>query len=56
MESVNSEMENKSLTVNELKEAFFSLKTNKSTGYVMAFVIVLPKIVLGTNVTHYYIY
>ena len=30
---VNPEMENKSLTVNELKEAFFSLKTNKSTGY-----------------------
>ena len=26
-------MENKPLTVNELREAFFSLKTNESTGY-----------------------
>ena len=30
---INPEMENKSLTVSELKEAFFSLKTNKGTGY-----------------------
>ena len=33
MSKVNSEMENKPITVNELKEAFYSLKTNKSTGY-----------------------
>ena len=33
MNRVNSEMENKPITVNELKEAFYSLKTNKSAGY-----------------------
>ena len=33
MNKVNSEMESKPITVNELKEAFYSLKTNKSTGY-----------------------
>ena len=30
---VNSEKENKQVTVNELNEAFDSLKTNKSAGY-----------------------
>ena len=30
---INSEMENKTITVNELKEAFYYLKTNKSPGY-----------------------
>ena len=30
---VNSEMESKTITVNELKEAFYYLKTNKSPGY-----------------------
>ena len=30
---VNTGTENKPITVNELKEAFYSLKTNKSTGY-----------------------
>ena len=30
---VNCEMETKPITVNELKEAFYSLKTNKSAGY-----------------------
>ena len=33
MKNINSEMEKKPLTVNELKEAFFSLKSNKSAGY-----------------------
>ena len=33
MSKVNSEMENKPITVKELKEAFYSLKTIKSTGY-----------------------
>ena len=30
---VNSEMENKFTTANELKETFYPLKTNKSAGY-----------------------
>ena len=30
---VNSEMENKPLSISELKDAFFSLKINKSTGH-----------------------
>ena len=33
MKKVNSEMENKPLSINELKDAFFSLKINKSTGH-----------------------
>ena len=33
MSKVNFEMENKPITFNELKEGFYSLKTNKSTGY-----------------------
>ena len=30
---VNSEKENKPITVNELKDTFYYLKTNKSAGY-----------------------
>ena len=33
MKTVNSELENKKVTINELKEAFFSLKINKSAGF-----------------------
>ena len=33
MKTVNSELENKKVTTNELKEAFFSLKINKSAGF-----------------------
>ena len=33
MKKVNSEIENKPLSINELKDAFFSLKINKSTGH-----------------------
>ena len=33
MKKVNSEMENKPLSINELKDAFFSLKINKITGH-----------------------
>ena len=33
MRNVNSEMENKPLSINELKDAMFSLKINKSTGH-----------------------
>ena len=33
MKTVNYELENKKVTINELKEAFFSLKINKSTGF-----------------------
>ena len=34
MKNVSSERENKPLSINELIEAFFSLKINKSTGHV----------------------
>ena len=52
---VNSEMENKPITVNELKAAFYSLETNKSTGYDdISYNVV--KIVSGSCMTHYYIY
>ena len=33
MKKVHSEMENKPFSINVLKEAFFSLKINKSTGH-----------------------
>ena len=33
MKKVSSEMENKPLSINELKDVFFSLKISKSTGY-----------------------
>ena len=33
MKNVSSEMENKPLSINEFKGAFFSLKINKSTGH-----------------------
>ena len=33
MKTVNSELENKKVTINELKESFFSLKINKSAGF-----------------------
>ena len=33
MKNVNSEMENKPFSINELKDAMFSLKINKSTGH-----------------------
>ena len=33
MKTVNSELESKKVTINELKEAFFSLKINKSAGF-----------------------
>ena len=33
MKNVSSEMENKPLSINKFKEAFFSLKINKSTGH-----------------------
>ena len=33
MKKVNSEMESKPLSINDLKDAFFSLKINKSTDH-----------------------
>ena len=33
MNRVNSEIENKPITANELKKAFFFLRNNKSAGY-----------------------
>ena len=33
MNRVKSDMKNKPITVNELKETLYSLKTNKSAGY-----------------------
>ena len=33
MNKVNSEMENIPLSINELRDTFFSLKINKSTGH-----------------------
>ena len=52
MNRVNSEMENKTITVTEFKEAFYSLQ---SAGYG-DISCVLSKIVSGSCVTHYYIY
>ena len=55
MSKVNSEMENKPITVNELKEAFYSLKLIK-VQVMTTLVIMLSKIVSGSCVNHYYIY
>ena len=52
MNRVNSEMENKTITVTEFKEAFYSLQ---SAGYG-DISCVLSKIVSGSCVTHYYIH
>ena len=37
MKKVNSEMGNKPLSINELKDAIFSLKINKSTGHDISY-------------------
>ena len=55
MNRVNSEMENKPITVNELKEAFYSLKLTK-VQVMTTLVIIMSKIVSESCVTHYYIY
>ena len=52
---VNTGTENKPITVNELKEAFYSLKLIK-VQVMTTLVIMLSKIVSGSCVNHYYIY
>ena len=41
-----------SLTINEIKEAFFSLKLNKSQGYdVISFNVIKKTIIAGSSLT-----